>query len=289
MGVKRIVDTDFWSDTTVLDKYTPEDKYFMLYILTNPHTKQCGIYKLPKKYISFETGYNSDTIDSLINRFEKTYKNIIYDHSTQEIAILNYLKYSVIKGGKPVYDCISADLEKVKNKNLIKIVYKHLDSFFKTSTKQSYKAIEQIFKEKIELYLKDNDNDNDIYNDNDSIVDDSSDDSSHPQNNSSNFLNEKLDKDFGKVATLYQQIIGQPNALTPGWISAILEDYGFDWVKNAMLEAEKKGKRNKSYIEGILQNWKRDGGMKLGGEFDGTHRQGDRDGLGQYKDIGITV
>jgi len=121
-------------------------------------------------------------------------------------------------------------------------------------------------------------------------VDDSSDDSSHPQNNSSNFLNEKLDKDFGKVATLYQQIIGQPNALTSGWINSILKDYGFDWVKNAMLEAEKRGKRNKKYIEGILENWKNEGGMKLRGDgSSGTNKKDDDEGLGQYADIGIKL
>lgn len=99
-----------------------------------------------------------------------------------------------------------------------------------------------------------------------------------------------FDKNFKEIATLYQQVIGQPNALTPGWISSILEDYGFDWVKNAMLEAEKRGKRNKKYIEGILENWKNEGGMKFKGDgYSGANKGNDDEGLGQYADIGIKL
>lgn len=77
MSVKRLVSTSFWQDATVVDKYTPEDKYFLLYLLTNPHTKQCGIYLLPKKYIAFELGYSLDSVLSLLDRFESRFANII--------------------------------------------------------------------------------------------------------------------------------------------------------------------------------------------------------------------
>lgn len=73
---------------------------------------------------------------------------------------------------------------------------------------------------------------------------------------------------FAEIGTLYQQVIGQPNGLTPQWIEVVLKEYGLEWVKNAMLEAEKRGKRTKKYVEGILQNWKAGGGMKLRSDFD---------------------
>ena len=71
------------------------------------------------------------------------------------------------------------------------------------------------------------------------------------------------DKEFSELAKLYQQVIGQPNAFTAQWISDVKAAYGFEWVKNAMLEAESRGKRSKKYTEGILENWKSNGGMKL--------------------------
>lgn len=79
-----------------------------------------------------------------------------------------------------------------------------------------------------------------------------------------------FDEEFSELAKLYQQVIGQPNALTPDWIDSVIQKYGFDWVKNAMLEAESRGKRTKKYIEGILGNWKANGGMKLSTDKNNT-------------------
>ena len=87
---------------------------------------------------------------------------------------------------------------------------------------------------------------------------------------------------------MYQQIIGQPNGLTPQWIEVILEEYGFEWVKSAMIEAEKRGKRTKKYVEGILQNWKTEGGMKLGGGSSGANRRESREEVDPYAGIGIS-
>jgi hypothetical protein len=42
--IKRIVSTGFWTDDKVLDM-TPDEKLFMLYLITNPHSTQLGIYK----------------------------------------------------------------------------------------------------------------------------------------------------------------------------------------------------------------------------------------------------
>ena len=66
MGTKRIVDTDFWKDDIVAEKYSAEDRYFFLYILTNPHSKQCGIYHLPIRIIAFEMGHSKESIESLL-------------------------------------------------------------------------------------------------------------------------------------------------------------------------------------------------------------------------------
>ncbi len=83
-----------------------------------------------------------------------------------------------------------------------------------------------------------------------------------------NMGNFNTNKYFKELAKLYEQCICTPDELTADWIESILEMYSFEWCKNAILEAKKrgyggKGYRTKKYVEGILQNWKRDGGMKL--------------------------
>lgn len=142
MGINRIVNTDFWNDEKVLDSFSVEDKYFWLYLLTNPQTKQLGIYKLPIKIIAFQTGYDENAIKVLLDRFDKTYNVIKYNFETQEVAILNYLKWSIIRGGKPVEDCIKSDMEKVKDKSLITLVYNHL---LESDTTQTI-TLDNIFK-----------------------------------------------------------------------------------------------------------------------------------------------
>ena len=164
MSVKRIVDTSFWTDTKVVDSYSPEDKYFMLYLLTNPHTTQLGIYLLPKKFMAFELGYSLDTIITLVERFQNRYKSIIYSESTQEVSLVNYLKHSIIKGGKPVEDLLVKEINKVKDDGLILETYKNLGHHWSISIKPFDETIKRIFDtemKKRSLSFNDNDNDND--------------------------------------------------------------------------------------------------------------------------------
>lgn len=46
---KRMVETDFWQDEKVIEQFSPEDKYFMMYLLTNPKVTSIGIYKFRKR------------------------------------------------------------------------------------------------------------------------------------------------------------------------------------------------------------------------------------------------
>ena len=126
MAVKKIVSTGFWTDDKVVDLFTPEDKYFFLYLLTNPHSTQLGIYHLSPKIAAFEMGYSVDTVMGLIDRFQNNYKIVKWNKSTQEIAIKNYLKHSIVKGGKPVADLLKKELSQVKDKELVGYIFESL-------------------------------------------------------------------------------------------------------------------------------------------------------------------
>lgn len=129
MGVKRIVDVDFWTDNKVVDMFSPEDRLFMLYLMTNPHTTQLGIYSFNKRIMSFEIGYSVEVINVLLDRFENTYEMIKISNETNEIAIKNYLKFSIIKGGKPVEDLLKKEIKQVKNKSLLNYVASNLKEY----------------------------------------------------------------------------------------------------------------------------------------------------------------
>src|SRR5690625_287699 len=115
----RMVHTEFWNDPKVIEEMTPEDKYFFLYLLTNPNTTQIGIYQITKKQMAFDMGYSMETINSLIDRFLNHHELIKYNEETREIAIKNWGKYNLRRGGKPMIDCVTSELKNVKDTELI--------------------------------------------------------------------------------------------------------------------------------------------------------------------------
>lgn len=114
MAIYRNIQMSFWTDTKVVDDYTPEDRYFYLYLMTNPHTNLCGCYGISIKQMADETGYSKETIEKLIKRFEEVHKTIAYSKDTKEVLLINWSKYnwtSSEKFRKPLFK----EIEQVKS------------------------------------------------------------------------------------------------------------------------------------------------------------------------------
>lgn len=154
--IKRVVSTGFWDDEKVVNSFSPEDKLFMLYLLTNPHTTQLGIYRLVPRQAAFELGYSEDSVKVLLDRFETKYGLIKYSKETCEVAIKNYLRHSIVKGGKPVMDCLLKEEERIKDKSLLLYIYNSIKDDNNLNTT-------------VEEYIQHINNDND----NERIVDES--------------------------------------------------------------------------------------------------------------------
>ena len=167
MGIKRIVDTSFWTDGKV-DDFSPEDKYFMLYLLTNPFSTQLGIYEISIKQVAFQLGYSMDSVKVLIDRFENKYGMIIFSPKTNEIAIKNFLRHSIIKGGAPVRDCLIKEMKSVKNKELIARVFAHIKGCERLN--ETVKNIIAEYEEKNGVLSYSNEKNNDNENENENEV-----------------------------------------------------------------------------------------------------------------------
>lgn len=94
MAIYRNIQMAFWTDSKVIDDFTPEDKFFYLYLLTNPHTNLCGAYEISVKQMSDETGYSRDTVVKLLKRFAEVHKVAYYSQDTKELLVLNWHKYN---------------------------------------------------------------------------------------------------------------------------------------------------------------------------------------------------
>lgn len=233
MAIFRKIHTQFWRDDKVLEEYTPECKIFMVYILSNPNTTQIGIYKITKKQIAFELGYSVETINTLMDIFINKHKTIKYNEETREIAIKNWGKYNLERTGKPMMDCINKELKEVKDKSLIKYVsegipkkeikdlfdmYSNYDSYHHTYN-ESYENIGQEKEEYKEEYKEEEVN------------------------------------NVGMYAKLYEENVGIINQLVSEWLIYISKNIDIGLFKRAIEIATNRGKVNKGYINGIINQW----------------------------------
>lgn len=153
MAIFRKINVSFWDDEKVVDDFTPEDRYFMLYLMTNPHTNQVGCYQITLRQIEFETGYNKETVLKLISRFEKVLKVIKYSESTKELLILNWHKYNWTNSPK-ILACLSKEYKSIKNRefryyiNRVSIQYGYgIDTESQEEQEQEQEKEQEEFKE----------------------------------------------------------------------------------------------------------------------------------------------
>lgn len=216
-SVFRTVYTGFWNDSTILEEFTPEGRYFFTYLLTNPMTTQIGIYEITKKQMAFQLGYSEESVNVLLDLFESKYKIIKYNPKTRELAIKNWGKYNLNRGGKPFIDCIVKELEGVNDKSLISYV---LNSIRKAEIKSIF---ESYIKEDYSLEYEE----------------------VHNQNKNT----------LGEFSKYYEKNVGIINSVVGIWLSEISEKIDFELFKRAVEIATDKGKVNKGYINGIIKQW----------------------------------
>lgn len=116
MALYRNIQTSFWEDAKIVDDFTPEDKYFYLYLFTNPHTNLAGCYEVSVKQMANETGYGKETIEKLIDRFSKEHNVIRYSKETKEILLLNWHKYNWTTSEK-IINAIQREIDSIKDIN----------------------------------------------------------------------------------------------------------------------------------------------------------------------------
>lgn len=150
MSLKRVVDTRFWNQVDVMERYSSQDKLFALYLMTCPRSTQLGIYSLPKRVIAFDMSLDDAQVGQLLARFQDDYQVIAYSDQTQEVAILDFLTYSLVKGGQPVERLLRNQAEDVRDNQLLVKVFQHLASYYE----HSHRLIDQLSQEVLATELK---------------------------------------------------------------------------------------------------------------------------------------
>lgn len=113
MSKQRLVDTCFWDDRYI-SRLDPSEKLLFLYLLTNPLTSICGIYQIEMRRIAFDTGFDTDTIKRMLERFEKDNRCTYRDGW---LAMRNWIKHQtaspkVQKGIRDQLQTVPEELKK---------------------------------------------------------------------------------------------------------------------------------------------------------------------------------
>jgi hypothetical protein len=124
----RSLDTEMWSDPKFTDDFTPEDKYFWLFLLTTRYGNVSGCFEITYKQIAREMGYSEDSVRNLVYRFSSLHKLITRDDETSEILIHNWYKYNWNKS--PLFEKnLNKYVDKIKSKALKNKVLEMYNNF----------------------------------------------------------------------------------------------------------------------------------------------------------------
>lgn len=122
-AISRPVPTNYWLRPDISNKYTLDDKLLYIYLITNCHFQQHAIYMLPKRIMMTELGMEKEKFEISFERLQNEFNVIDYSEETNEIVVLDYFDYGILKGGKPLKDCFSHLGKKVQNMSLLKELY----------------------------------------------------------------------------------------------------------------------------------------------------------------------
>lgn len=160
MAYQRPIHTGIWTNKKFHDKLSVNDKMLFVYLLTNNHVTQLGVYELPSYIIVGETNLTENDVKDSLAKLEEL-NMIKYSEETNEVAIISYNKYSLLVGGKVAQSCFNNIENDVKDKTLLLPVYEKLLSVHNSyedddSKKQEKKAILEYAKKKIKECLERN-------------------------------------------------------------------------------------------------------------------------------------
>ena len=254
MAVYRHIHIEFWQDGFILD-LTPEEKYFYMYLMTNSKTSQCGIYELPKRIIETETGYNRETVEKLLSRFED-YGKVVYSEETKEVFLKNWIKHNKVVSPK-VRKCIEKELKNIKSDYLIDLFLKECDRYgysIDTVNLKCDKTMDSVCIPIVEVDLSLSNH----YGEKEKEKQKEKEKEKQKQKIESEkeSIGMYVKNNIDEYARLYEENIGLINGIVGEWLIKVSEDVDIKLFKRAIEIATDNKRCNKGYVNGIIRQWR---------------------------------
>ena len=130
LGIYRSIASTFWTDPKIAE-FSAEDRYMMLYLLTNPRTTLAGTMELNYRQIAFEIGHSVESAVCIIRRLDEKHKVIMLSEETNEILIKNWYKYNWSGGSPKVLAAIKTVVKWTKNEEFKAYILDRVSEFEK--------------------------------------------------------------------------------------------------------------------------------------------------------------
>lgn len=135
----RSVNTHFWDDPYIVG-LDPSEKLLFLYLLTNPLCNLLGVYEISIRRISFDTGFEKDMVEKMLDRFVRDKKIVCYEGY---IALLNFMKNqrynsNMLIGAKEIFKTLPNGLQTLLN---------GLQTLWKEEVEEEVESEEEVEKE----------------------------------------------------------------------------------------------------------------------------------------------
>lgn len=111
MAIYRQIHIDFWQDELVAE-FSPEEKYFYIYLMTNNKTTQCGVYRVNLRLMAFDLGWDKTSVEKLLERFVEKGR-VKFNPEHNELFMVNWLKYNSARSPK-VASLIDKQIQEIK-------------------------------------------------------------------------------------------------------------------------------------------------------------------------------
>jgi len=102
----RNIHTRIWTDAW-FSELQPDEKLMFIYLFSNPNASVCGMYEMPKRNISLDTGISLDRVSEILNKLSAAGK-VFYENGI--VWVVNLKKYNDSGDSSKVRIRIAKDL-----------------------------------------------------------------------------------------------------------------------------------------------------------------------------------
>lgn len=218
MAEFRNIHTRIWTDAWFCE-LKPDEKLLFIYLFSNPNASISGMYEMPKRNISLDTGLSLDRVSEILDALSSA-KKVFYENGI--VWVVNLKKYNDSGDSIKIQERVRKDLLAISDCNIKKMYCKHHQI--------PYPEIKIPHPSETEEKRREEKKGDEI--------------ETPPLKN--NYL-------------LFTQEIGLLTPSIADFIDLSEKELTEEWVHDAILEASSHNARTVAYIKKILDTWKKNG------------------------------